>query len=392
MVAHAPHLAKVRFCDNSVAMAAPSSAGLRRAAALFAEQQRRGRTPGGVMVARQRGEIVLAEAVGLAQGSRPTTLDTTFQVMSVSKAVVAFAIAVLEDRGLVEVAAPVATVWPAFAAGGKADITILDVLTHRAGLVLEDLVRDRERWREWDAVTATVAAAPPDYPRGTLAYEAYSFGWILGEIIRRVSGQPIEAFVAELLAPEIEGLRFRGARTEAPSVARNDWLGAPDYRLGGLRLADGFEAANNGFSCFEALVPGAGMLADAPALTAFYDMLLRGGVLASGRRLLRAEVLRPYLTRATSGRDRITGAWVTLGRGFSVGWALPHPYGWWGSGRCFGHPGGFGMLAFADPEADVSVAILTTANRGVSDLVRRFAPLAQALRRAARLTLRRSAP
>jgi CubicO group peptidase (beta-lactamase class C family) len=65
---------------------------------------------------------------------------------------------------------------------------------------------------------------------------------------------------------------------------------------------------------------------------------------------------------------------VTLGRGFSLGWALPHPYGWWGSGRCFGHPGGFSMLAFADPDADVSVAILTTASGGVSDLVRRFAP------------------
>ena len=365
-------------------MAAPSSAGLQRAAALFAEQQRRGRTPGGVMVARQRGEIVLAEAVGLAQGSRAMTVDTTFQVMSVSKAVVAFAVAVLEDRGLLEVAAPVATVWPAFSTAGKGEITILDVLTHRAGLVLEDLVREPERWRDWDALTAAVAAAPSDYPRGTLAYEAYAFGWILGEVIRRVSGQPIDTFVADLLAPEIQGLRFRGARAEATSVARNDWLGDPDYRLGGLRLADGFEATNNGFSCFEALVPGAGMLADAPALTAFYDMLLRGGVLASGRRLLRAEVLGPYLARATSGRDRITGAWVTLGRGFGVGWALPHPYGWWGTGHCFGHPGGFGMLAFADPEADVSVAILTTANRGVSDLVRRFAPLAQTIRRAAR--------
>jgi CubicO group peptidase (beta-lactamase class C family) len=366
--------------------AAPSSAGLGRASALFAEQQRRGRTPGGVMVARQRGEIVLAEAVGLARGSRAMTVDTTFQVMSVSKAVVAFAVAVLEDRGLIEVTAPVAAVWPAFAANGKGDVTILDVLTHRAGLVFEDLLRNRELWRDWDAVTSALAAAPLDYPRGTLAYEAYAFGWILGEIIRHVSGRAIDQFVAELLAPEIEGLRFRGAPGEAPSVARNDWLGDPDYRLGGLPLADGFEAANNGFACFEALVPGAGMLADAPALTAFYDMLLRGGVLASGRRLVRAEVLRPYLARATSGRDRITGAWVTLGRGFGVGWALPHPYGWWGSGRCFGHPGGFGMLAFADPDADLSVAILTTANRGMFDLVRRFAPLAQAIRRAAAAT------
>src|SRR6185312_14133798 len=100
------------FADNSVFVTVRSSSGLRRAAALFGEQQRRGRTPGGVMVARQRGEIVLAEAVGLAQASRPMTVDTTFQVMSVSKAVVAFTIAVLEDRGLIDTAAPVASVWP----------------------------------------------------------------------------------------------------------------------------------------------------------------------------------------------------------------------------------------------------------------------------------------
>lgn len=83
---------------------------LERAAELFVTQQRDGRTPGGVMVARKRGEIILAEAVGLANGPDaadvPVTVDTRFQVMSVSKAVVAFAIATLEDRGLLDVAAP----------------------------------------------------------------------------------------------------------------------------------------------------------------------------------------------------------------------------------------------------------------------------------------------
>lgn len=348
-------------------------------------QQRRGQTPGGVMVARRRGEIILAEAVGVTgpTSGLPMTVDTTFQVMSVSKAVVGFAIAVLEDRQLVDVAAPVARLWPAFAANGKADVTVVDVLTHRSGLVLERLVNDRERWRDWDGLTGAIAEAPLDYPRGTLAYESHTFGWILGEVVRRATGRPIDAFVRELLAPEIEGLRFRAPSGSVARLARNQWLGDPEFRLGGVRLADGFESTNTDFSCFEALVPGGGMLADAPSLSAFYDMLLRGGLLASGRRLLRAEVLRPYLAPATSGRDRITGAWVRLGRGFALGWPLPHPFGWWGSSHCFGHPGGFSMLAFADPDADVAVAILTTANRGVGDLVRRFAPLSQAIRRAA---------
>jgi CubicO group peptidase (beta-lactamase class C family) len=361
---------------------------LERASELFVTQQRDGRTPGGVMVARKRGDIILAQAVGFANAPHaeavPVTIDTRFQVMSVSKAVVAFAIAVLEDRGLLDVAAPVARVWPEFAARGKGDITVLDVLTHRSGLVLETLLRDPGGWRDWDALTETIAAAPRDFRRGTLAYEAYTFGWVLGEVARRASGRSIDELTAELLAPDVEGLRFRAPRDEAPSIAYNRWLGDPDFRLGGLRLADDFEAVNNGLACFEALVPGAGMIADAQSLTAFYDMLLRGGRFQSGRQVLRPEVLARYVGLATTGRDRVTGAWIRLGRGFALGWPLPHPYGWWASSHCFGHPGGFGMLGFADPRAEVAIAILTTAHRGVPDLVRRFAPLAQAIRRGAR--------
>jgi len=340
------------------------------------------------MVARHRGEIVLAEAVGVANApgaaAVAVTVQTPFQVMSVSKAVVAFAIAALEDRGVLDVRWPVARVWPEFAANGKGGITILDVLTHRSGLVIEALYGDYTRWRDWNWIVDTIAAAPPDYRRGTLAYEAYTFGWVLGEVVRRTCGRGIDELVDDLLAPDITGLHLRAPAAQAPSVAYNQWLGSPNFRLGRVRLADDFQAANNGFVCFEALAPGAGMIADALSLTAFYDMLLRGGRFPSGRQVVRDETLAPYLRLATSGRDRITGAWVRLGRGFGLGWPLPHPYGWWGSSRCFGHPGGFGMLEFADPEAELAVAIFTTANRGLPDLVRRFAPLSGALRRGAR--------
>jgi CubicO group peptidase (beta-lactamase class C family) len=310
------------------------------------------------------------------------TVDTTFQVMSASKAVVAFAIALLEDRGLIDVEAPVAHVWPEFGARGKAEITVLDVLTHRSGLTLEDLVAAPARWRDWHALAGAISEAPLDYPRGTLAYEAYAFGWILGEIVRRITGHPIDDFVAEELGPDLDKLRFKGTAPRA--VARNYWLGQPDFRLGRLDLAKDFETVNNGVACFEALVPGAGMLTDGVTLTAFYSMLLRGGLLPSGRRLIRSEVLERYIRRQGSGWDRITHSWVVFGRGLAMGWNWPHPYGWWGSSRCFGHAGGFSMLGMADPESDMSIAILTIANRSVGDLVRRFAPLTQMLRRAGR--------
>jgi CubicO group peptidase (beta-lactamase class C family) len=359
-----------------------------RARQLFQRQHARGLMPGGVMMVRRRGEVVMAEAVGIARGLRddegppePMRVDTPFQVMSVSKAVVAFAIAVLEDRGLIDVGAPVARYFPAFAQEGKADVTVLDVLTHRSGLTLDDLVRTPERWSDWPGLMEAVAAARPEHRRGALAYEAYSFGWILGELVRRVTGRTLPEFLAEVLPADMAtGLRLVASEDDH-RPARNYWLGPPGYKLGRVSLASDFERINNGIACFRALVPGAGMVATADALSAFYEALLRGGVTASGQRLLKAEVLRRYVTPQTSGRDRITGAWVTLGRGFALGWALPHPYGWWGSGACFGHPGGFGAMAFADPGAGTTVVILTNAHRGVTDLVRRFAPLSHVARR-----------
>jgi CubicO group peptidase (beta-lactamase class C family) len=170
----------------------------KRLTELFVAQQREGRFPGGQLVVSRRGEILAEVSTGVARGWRPdegvarepVTPETRFQTMSVSKAVVAFAMAVLEDRGLLDVAAPVSRYFPAFAAAGKEAITVLDVLTHRAGLLLDDVVRAPDLWPDWEALVAAIAAAAPERPRGTLAYESHAFGWISGEIIRRISGRP----------------------------------------------------------------------------------------------------------------------------------------------------------------------------------------------------------
>ena len=123
------------------------------------------------------------------------------------------------------------------------------------------------------------------------------------------------------------------------------------------------------------------MLTTARALAAFYEMLLAGGVVRSGRRLIRDETLRRYLTLQDSGFRTAHDAYVRLGRGFALGWPLPHLYGWWGSSRCFGHAGGFSCVAFADPDAAVAVAILTNGNRSLPEMLRRFAPLTSRARR-----------
>ncbi len=355
---------------------------------LFREQQRRGRFPGGQLAVSRGRELLVDESVGIARGFRaaegiapePVTSETRFQAMSASKALVGFAMAVLEDRGLVDVGAPVARYFPAFAANGKGDITVEELLTHRSGLVADDLVRDPARWADWDALMEALAAAKPEHARGTLCYESHVFGWVAGEIVRRVTGRPLPDFLNEVAGEELGRIAFL-AGADAPPAARTYWLGRPTYRLGGLNLPERFEEAANDVACRRALVPGAGVLATARDLASFYELLLAGGVARSGRRLVREEILRRYVSRQTAGVDAATRAFVVLGRGFAMGWPLPHLYGWWGSSACFGHAGGFSCVAFADPGARLAIAILTNGNWSLTEMVRRFAPLASRARR-----------
>jgi CubicO group peptidase (beta-lactamase class C family) len=340
----------------------------------FEKQHARGAFGRGQLVASVRGTVVAEAYVGsgVDAGAR-------FQVMSASKPLVALAVAILEGRGLVDVDAPVARYLPELRREATSAITVLDVLTHRSGLLCERLVRSPEIWSDEAARRAAIAAAVPERPRGTLAYESHAFGWILAEVVRAASGRSLPELLADELPPSLRGLRWIGAEAVVPVV----WAGKRPYKLGGIDLADGFERVNNDITSRTAFVPGAGLAATARELTEIYDIYQRGGVDATGRRLVPAAILERYTARATSGWDRVTGAWISLGRGLSRGWRWPHPYGWWASGGCYGHPGGFGVVAFADPVSGLSAAIVTDTHRGMTEMVRRFAPLSSALRAAA---------
>lgn len=131
---------------------------LERVAEVFRGQQAKGRFPGGQLVIRHKGREVLSVAVGVARGFRESegiapiavTTQTRFSVFSASKAVVALAVAMLEDRGVLDVAAPVARYVPDFAANGKSELTVLDVLTHRAGVLTPELDANPRDWPHED--------------------------------------------------------------------------------------------------------------------------------------------------------------------------------------------------------------------------------------------------
>ena len=135
---------------------------------------------------------------------------------STTKGVISTALHLLAERGQVEYDAPVAAYWPRFAQGGKESITVRHVLTHSAGLHrMRTLVDHVQRMLDWDYMVAALERAQPAYEPGTRhGYHALTYGWLTGELIRRVSGRPVAVFVQEELARplRLNGLLAHGAQ------------------------------------------------------------------------------------------------------------------------------------------------------------------------------------
>ena len=146
-----------------------------------------------------------------AAGTRPWARDSLVNVWSTTKGVMALAIAMLVDRGQLDYEAPVARTWPAFAANGKAEITLGCLLSHQAGLsgcpepmTLEDLYA-------WEPYLACLEAMAPEWPPGSrCVYHALSYGHLAGEILRRVDGRTPGAFIAEEIAGPLAAAFFLG--------------------------------------------------------------------------------------------------------------------------------------------------------------------------------------
>lgn len=357
---------------------------------LFERQRARGRFPGGQLVVRQGGEAALEVATGVARGFRPddgeeavpVTPTTRFAVFSASKPVVALALAMLEERGVIDVNAPVAKYFPAFAANGKSELTVLEVLTHRACVFTPELLASPREWGSEEKVREALVQAKPRFPRGTLAYMPYEYGWILAEVVRGATGRRLDEFIHTEIsaAAGIPGLRFGAVASELAGLAKTYWLSSGSVKVAGVELSKTFEHDNNLPEVLTAFVPGAGLVCTASDLAAFYEVLVRGGVTRSGKRLVTAETLARYTTAGGAAYDRSNRLPLRVGRGFLLGSLTPSIYGWWGTQRCFGHAGAFCTLAWADPDRDLAVAIVTNGNRGPYESLFRFAPLGTGLR------------
>lgn len=319
---------------------------------------------------------------------RPWVVDTPAVVFSVTKGVVAVCAYWLEGQGRLDLDAPVTRYWPEFGSRGKAGITVRMLLSHRAGLSALDGRLDREEALSWDPVIRAIERQTPLWdPDSGHSYHTMTFGWLVGEVIRRVTGLTPGAFLQAEVCPLL-GLEFWiGAPTSA--IARAAWLEAPlsdpDPQLAAVILEwladephaeraattsgayafpvkDG-EVTFNAPDILCAEVPGANGLGTADSLARMYSACVSE---LDGVRLMSPKQVEDALVVRSSGRQ-VFGP-PDRGERWSTGFSLDSPPAMPLLGpRSFGHGGAGGEIAFADDTSKVGFGYINNRMGGIGD-------------------------
>lgn len=298
---------------------------------------------------------------------RPWREDTLASIFSGSKGLTSTCLHLLADRGEIDLDAPVARYWPEFGQAGKERITVAEVLSHRSGVIGP---RDRMHWGdvgEWDLVCERLAAAEPWWRPGTAqGYHVVSFGFILGEVVRRVTGRTLGGYLRTEIAepmgidvhiglpraqhhrcaeminkPHIRDVLAEGGAPERPqSIA--------EHPMAALAVAMGFapddELGSNDLTRWRSCeFPGTNAHVSALGLATFYNGL------AQEKLLSREQMERARVCRGGFDADLVLGPRVA-DHGWGLGYMLnqrgvagPNP----GS---FGHGGSGGSYGFVDLE------------------------------------------
>ncbi len=333
-----------------------STDGLQAVAALFDAHLAGGLHPGAHLLVIRRRQIVCDRYAGLAdpRRRRPVQPDTIWLLFSATKPYTAVAVLKLAAEGKIDLDAPVARYWPAFAQNGKAEITVRQVLSHRAGLPHGRISRQPWYWPSWRLCIRAIEQMKPDYPPGQeVAYHALTFGWILGELLRRVDGRSLRRFLAdELFGPAGWRHTYLGLPGGGGVWERRNSVAAIDQEPDLRQSA--FVANHRLFR--RAPIPAGSGHSTLYEHAAFYQMLLDGGVW-NGRRLLSPAVVE-LLTTPTNPdpgqMDLVLGKPTRWGHGVSLGGpprqGLASFMGRASSPRAFGHGGLRSLAAWADPD------------------------------------------
>ena len=313
---------------------------------------------------------------GEARPGVPWDAGTMAVVFSTTKGATALTIQILAERGALDVDRPVADYWPAFAAAGKAGITLRHVLTHTAGVIdfsgYEAVVEDPSWWHDLDAVASAFAPAAPAWEPGAAhGYHGVSFGLLLGEVVRRATGATLGTAFAGLIARPLgldfhiglpSGLEGRVAHlvdappATDPGVSAYLGLFHPGTLTGRAHFATDrgiTEVASlfNRADMLSAEFPSGGGIGTARALAAMYDALANGGT-RDGVRLVSEESVARHAAEARSGFDLV----LLFDTRYALGYQLPTPFADFGTiPGAFGHGGLGGSVGFADPARRVAV-------------------------------------
>jgi len=323
------------------------ASGFSRVAEVFAENfERRGELGAACTVYRD-GRPVVDLWGGLADPStgRPWQHDTLVLVFSTTKGVTSVVVNQLIERGLLAADAPVARAWPEFAASGKAALPLRWVLSHQAGLpeVITDagLSGDAQLLAGERMIQALAAQAPAWPPGSAHGYHARTFGWMLGEVVRRVTGTTLGQYLAREIAGPL-GLELYIGLPEAlePRVAPLWKVGA-----GASELAP-YDEPWNTRALHAVELPSSNGISSARALARLYAACI-GEV--DGIRLLQPDTVARACEVQATGTDCVLGVPFTFGLGFMLPPTLPPRIG----PRAFGHGGNGGSFAFADPDRGI---------------------------------------
>jgi CubicO group peptidase (beta-lactamase class C family) len=303
---------------------------------------------------------------GLADATtgRAWAADTVVPVFSSSKGVTAVGANLAIERGLLDPDAPVAIYWPEFAANGKDAITVRQTLSHQAGLPLVDGDFTLDEVCAWDPVVEQIARQKPIWEPGTKhGYHMKTYGWINGELIRRVTGISAGQFLRKEVADPLgidcwvglpEDVEPRVARLEVPKVDMRALLEPLKEKM---LLARVFSNPSDLFSYDDMWntrqmhaceMPSSNGISDARALARLYASLSGGGV--DGIRTLNDTTVERARAEQVRGPDTV----LMVDSAFGLGFMLGATFGAANPANVFGHAGAGGSLSFADPETGVA--------------------------------------
>ena len=336
----------------------------------------RGEEIGAAVAVTVNGEPVVDLWGGSADpaGTRPWTRDTLVNVYSTTKGMTALCAHRLVEEGRLRLDEPVATYWPEFAAAGKEHLPVRWLLSHRAGLAAIRPLLPNDALYDWTDMTTALAEESPWWAPGHgHGYHAVTFGWLVGEVVRRITGSSLGTYFRTTFAEPLGADFHIGLPDhEHERVAELTSIPLPDPDAPGVALAtmilsdpEGVSAraflnppslaeGPNGAAWRRAEIPGANGHATARAVARIYAALANGGTIDGVHVLTPESIARCYADQS-HGHDRVLGVSTRFGLGFMLTQPGIPGAAFGPSPRTFGHPGAGGSIGLADPDRHVSI-------------------------------------